>query len=209
MTSFHDIRLPERIERGAVGGPKFLTNVVTMASGHEQRNVEWSQERPEYDISYGLQDAEDIQSVLAFFRARMGRAYGFRFKDWGDFQAKDQHLGTLRYDSTEFQLVKRYGDPAYTRRITRPVEGTVTVYADGQALPDGDVSVDHSTGEVTISGDSVPPEPEEGEPPEEKELTATFEFDVPVRFAEDAMEAMVDLQHLQTIPSIRLLGVRE
>lgn len=40
--SFHDVSFPDAIARGATGGPEYSTDVVMVASGFEQRNVNWS-----------------------------------------------------------------------------------------------------------------------------------------------------------------------
>ena len=39
--AFHNVQLPEEVERGAQGGPQFKTTVFTLSSGYEKRNVEW------------------------------------------------------------------------------------------------------------------------------------------------------------------------
>jgi uncharacterized protein (TIGR02217 family) len=93
-SQFHDTRLPEYIEAGSKGGPEFNTTVIMMTSGREQRNKRWALPRATWDIMYGIRDQEDYQLVLSFFYARSGRAFGFRFKDWSDYTAVGQVLGT-------------------------------------------------------------------------------------------------------------------
>ncbi len=57
---FHEVRMPIDVERGAVGGPGFKTRVLPLESGFEQRNIDWSDTRGEWDLSYGLMNtAED------------------------------------------------------------------------------------------------------------------------------------------------------
>lgn len=92
MTGFHDVRFPDAVARGATGGPEFSTDIIAVASGFEQRNVNWSAARARYDISTGIRTREQMAEVIAFFRARKGRAYGFRFRDWNDFDATGQPL---------------------------------------------------------------------------------------------------------------------
>ncbi len=93
--TFHDTRLPVDIERGALGGPGFKTTISPLGSGKEQRNIDWSRIRSEFDIGYGLMEQNSvlleatIDSLLAFFYAREGRAHTFRFKDWSDFRIGD------------------------------------------------------------------------------------------------------------------------
>jgi uncharacterized protein (TIGR02217 family) len=67
--------------------------------------------------------ADDLAAVVAFFEARNGRLYGFRWKDWGDYKsclpsgaptATDRVIGTGDGTTTAFQLVKAYSSGAQT-----------------------------------------------------------------------------------------------
>jgi uncharacterized protein (TIGR02217 family) len=82
------------------------------------------------------------------------------------------------------------------RTITEPVAATVKVYLDGiQQLPGW--SVDTTTGLVTFST----------APALGVEVTAEFEFDVPVRFGTDHMAVTIETyrRHAwQQIPNIEL-----
>ena len=91
---FHEVRFPDNIAYGATGGPEFATTVVATGSGHEKRNVNWSEARGRWDVASGLKKQAQIDELIAFFRARRGKAYGFRFKDWTDYKATGQLLGT-------------------------------------------------------------------------------------------------------------------
>jgi uncharacterized protein (TIGR02217 family) len=87
MSGFHEVRFPDNIAYGATGGPEFATTVVATGSGHEKRNVNWSEARGRWDVASGLKKQAQIDELIAFFRARRGKAYGFRFKDWTDYKA--------------------------------------------------------------------------------------------------------------------------
>ena len=100
--AFHEIRFPDNISRGARGGPERRTQVVELASGDEERNASWANSRRRYDVAYGIRRADDLAAVVAFFEARNGRLFGFRFKDWADYKssvpsqpitATDQQIG--------------------------------------------------------------------------------------------------------------------
>jgi Conserved hypothetical protein 2217 (DUF2460) len=101
--------------------------VVVTGAGHEQRNVDWAEARGRWDVASGLKDQAQLDELIAFFRARKGKAYGFRFKDWTDYKATDQLIGTGDGAIKTFQLVKRYpsGSVIEVRTITKPVAGTV------------------------------------------------------------------------------------
>jgi hypothetical protein len=92
--AFHEIQFPNDIAYGATGGPEFATSVVATASGYEQRNINWSAARGRWDVASGLKKQTQLDTLIAFFRARKGRAHGFRFKDWTDYKATGQALGT-------------------------------------------------------------------------------------------------------------------
>ena len=115
---FDDVRFPTAIARGAVGGPERRTDIVTTASGREERNGRWAESRRRYNAGFGLASLNDIEAVVAFFEERRGRLHAFRFKDHADFKscvplatpaATDQVIGTGDGATRAFQLVKRYG----------------------------------------------------------------------------------------------------
>lgn len=206
--AFHEVRFPDDISRGARGGPERRTQIVELASGDEERNASWANSRRRYDVAYGIRRADDIAAVVAFFEARNGRLYGFRFKDWGDHKSClpsgtpspiDQAIGTGDGTTTASQLVKHYasGSQTWTRAITKPVADTVRVALDGAEQLVG-WSVDTTTGVVTF--DSAPAAG--------VAITAGFAFDVPVRFDTDVLDVTLDLERLGSITSIPLLEIR-
>lgn len=73
--TFHEVRFPDDIAYGATGGPEFATSVVATASGYEQRNINWSSARGRWDVTSGLKKQTQLDTLIAFFRARKGRAY--------------------------------------------------------------------------------------------------------------------------------------
>ncbi len=206
--AFHEVRFPDNISRGARGGPERRTQIVELASGDEERNASWANSRRRYDAAYGIRRADGLAVVVAFFEARNGRLYGFRWKDWGDYKsclpsgtpaATDQVVGTGDGATTAFQLVKAYSSGAQTwaRTITKPVVGTVSVALDSVTQA-SEWSVDTTTGLVTFTA-----APENG-----TAITAGFEFDVPVRFDTDQLDVTHDIERLGSITSIPLIEVR-
>jgi len=208
--SFHEIRFPAAISRGSCGGPERRTQVVALASGHEERNQQWADSRRRYDAGSGIKTADELHETIAFFEERRGRAYGFRWKDWSDFKscapladpaATDQAIGTGDGLTTVFQLVKVYGTAhlPWTRTVAKPVSGTIRIALDGieQAVVT-DFAVDVATGLVTFVD----------APGVGVAITAGFEFDVPVRFDTDRIS--VDLASFRhgDIPEIPVVEVR-
>lgn len=199
MTGFHEVRFPEGIARGATGGPGYDTTIISTVAGYERRNANWAQARGRWDVGSGLKRREDLQSLIAFFRARQGRAYGFRFKDWTDFAVTNVVLGTGDGANKVFQLVKRYasGGVEVTRGIAKPVIGSLTAYRDGIAVGGG-VSLDSASGFVTFGTAPAPG----------AVISATFEFDVPVRFDTDQMGVSLDAYDRGSWPEIPIVEIR-
>lgn len=206
--AFHDTRFPVNISRGARGGPERRVQIVELASGDEERNASWSNSRRRYDVAYGIRKADDLAAVVAFFEARGGRLYGFRFKDWSDFKSSlpsvatsrtDQSLGTGTGALTTFQLVKRYtsGAQTWTRTITKPVAGTLLVALNGVNQAGG-WTINTATGILTFTV----------APALGVTVAAGFEFDVPVRFDSEAMDVTLDFERLGSINSIPLVELR-
>ena len=198
MTGFHEVRFPDNIAYGVTGGPEFATTVVVSGAGHEQRNVNWAEARGRWDVGTGLKTQVQLDALIAFFRARKGRAHGFRFKDWTDFKSAGQLIGIGDDTATTFQLIKRYpsGNLVEVRTVAKPVSGTVQIYLDGVEQLSG-WSVDIATGIVTFT---TPPAVD-------VDVTADFEFDVPVRFDTDHMAVTIEIYKLhrwQQIPIVEL-----
>ena len=197
--TFSETRFPDDISYGSSGGPGYSTSVVVTDGGHEKRNARWQQARARYNVAHGVKTRTQLDALIAFFRARKGRAYGFRFKDWSDFQGIAQPLGTGDGSRTLFQLVKSYSSGGVTeaRLIRKPVSGTVKIYVNGVHATSG-VTVDATTGGVTFTS----------APANSALISADFDFDVPVRFDTDTLSASLDAYGTQSWLDIPLVEIR-
>ena len=81
--AFHEVRLPARLAFGSTGGVERRTEITTLGSGFERRSTPWAEGRRRYLIGAGLRSLDDMAALTAFFEARRGRLYGFRFRDIG------------------------------------------------------------------------------------------------------------------------------
>lgn len=203
--AFHEVRLPARLAFGSTGGVERRTDVVTLASGHERRSTPWAMGRRRYLIGANLRSLADMAELTAFFEARRGRLYGFRFRDFADFAscgpggtpaADDQAVGVGDGTRKAFQLTKSYGD--VLRPITKPVEGSVVVAVDGEALSEADFAVDTATGVVTLTE----------APAAGAGVTAGFLFDNPVRFDADRLEVTLESFGAGRMAAVPLIEVR-
>jgi uncharacterized protein (TIGR02217 family) len=203
--AFHAVRFPLDVALGARGGPERRTDIVTLASGAEERNSRWRNSRRRYNAGYGVKSRADMQAVLAFFEERRGRLHGFLWRDGLDYSSGaavptplDQPIGTGTGARTTFQLSKTYGasfDP-YLRTITKPIAGSLRVAVAGVERTTG-WTVDVATGVV---GFSVAPA-------NGAAVTAGFLFDVPVRFDTDRLDIELTSFDAAEAPSIPLVEI--
>lgn len=208
--AFHEIRFPANLSFGSVGGPERRTEVVTLANGFEERNTPWAHSRRRYDAGVGLRSLDDVETLIAFFEARVGQLHGFRWKDWSDFKScpaskvpgpEDQLIGTGDGVTTVFQLQKTYvsGLQSYIRPILKPVAGTVAVaVAEDPKVESLEFTVDLETGAISFT---VPPDTG-------TRITAGFEFDVPVRFDTDGIQTSVASFQAGDVPTVPIVEIR-
>jgi uncharacterized protein (TIGR02217 family) len=207
---FHEVRFPTSLSFGSVGGPQRRTDVVTLANGFEERNTPWAHSRRVYDAGLGMRSIDDVQVLIAFFEARFGQMYGFRWKDWADYKSgkaskeiafDDQVIAFGDGVRLEYPLIKTYasGDHVYRRPITKPVRGTVRVGVEQDEFKEGvDYEVDVTTGLVRFAH---APDPN-------MQIFAGFEFDVPVRFDTDRILTSVASFQAGQVPDVPVIEVR-
>ncbi len=211
--AFHEVRLPIGIERLSPGGPGFSTSVITLASGHERRSVLWEITRGKWNIGYGVKKKEDMEAVIARFYAAEGKAHGWRFKDWGDFELGDtldvntrQLIGLTDTVKTTFQVFKRYtsGPIDYDRELNKIVLFTARLWADNLEKTEGggadEWTLDYNTGLFTVGATIVALDA--------KEIEVILEYDVPVRFDIDQLEVSHYTADLVSIPRIPIIEIR-
>jgi uncharacterized protein (TIGR02217 family) len=208
--AFHEVRFPANLSFGSVGGPERRTEVVTLQNGFEERNTPWAESRRRYDAGVSLRSLDDIGELIAFFEARHGQLHAFRWKDWADFKScrssaaigfEDQVIGVGDGIRTRFQLTKTYasGPSRHVRRIAKPVEGTVRIGLQGDEAQDGlHFGLELETGIVAFT---TPPAVGE-------QVTAGFEFDVPVRFDVDRIQVSVASFQAGEVPHVPVVEVR-
>lgn len=205
--AFHEVSLPARLAFGSTGGVERRTEVITLGSGHERRSTPWADGRRRYLIGANLRSLDDMATLTAFFEARRGRLFGFRFRDFADFKScapgaainpGDQRIGVGDGARTVFELSKSYGeDPeVWTRVIRKPVEGTVRVAVD--AVETTAFAMDHSTGKMTL----------ETPPGAGVAISAGFEFDTPVRFDSDRIEVTLESFDAGRVTAMPLIEIR-
>jgi len=189
--AFLESRLPVGVTYGSQGGPGYNTRIVTSASGHEDRNANWSFARHTFEWQTSAVTEPDMEQLRIFFHALKGSWAGFRVRDERDYKSclkaddpayDDQILGVGDGVEDTFQLKKTYtyGALSAERTIQKPdANFTPLVGVLGSARLEADAtypwSWDSTTGEITFTS-TVPPS---------GNVTAGFLFDVPVRWSTD------------------------
>ena len=218
MVGFIEQRLPQVVERGSSGGPRFMTRISTGEGGYEQRLQRWEQARAEYDISYGLSSIKSdpkrtfyIQQIINHFRVCAGQAFAFRFRDWADYEMTRDLIAMTDATKTEYQIIKTYrlGNFAHDRIISKPIAETVKLWVANTEFTRVDsspatqqFSVDETTGIVTLNVADLATS---------DRIEVECSFDVPVRFATDVLSVVVNHASgfgVAEIPNITLVEVR-
>jgi uncharacterized protein (TIGR02217 family) len=171
---------PDDLSFYALGGVSYNTTVVGSTSGRETRNSMWLYGRAQFDLqgsmrtTGGVADPFSIRTLRNFFRVCKGQAYGFRFRDWTDYQDEGNGLfGPLLPDYTtpvvptlaatgqpQYQMFKTYiASPLYDYKpVQKPRPGTITVTRNGSPLvvgnSPGNYNLDTTTGILTMVADS-------------------------------------------------------
>src|SRR5689334_12468964 len=205
-------RLPPHIEAGSQFSPTFNNVIQEAISGNEQRYAKWTKCRGVGDVSYGLLSSSasfdvDFRAIMAIYRAHYGSLIPFRFKDWSDYKANDENFGTGDGSETQFQITKTYdpsllllntpGSVLYVRNIFL-FAAAPTIKVDGATKT---VTTDYtisSSGVCTFVS----------APANNKPITWTGEFDVPVRFDGDMRLAMkeADIITIASLPIKEVVG---
>lgn len=204
---FLNIRLPDDISYGAVGGPKFSTNIITLNNGNEQRNINWKYPKHSYKISYDVLNRTMIKDLISFFFITKGAAHSFLFKDWLDFEAENQSVNQLPIktssdlDTKTFQLSKLYKihDLSYVRKISKPVLGSLKIFDDNSNLleENKDYKCDYTKGIIEFYQDIS------------DNYKANFEFNLHVRFDQDECEFTFDAVELYSWKSIKIIELTD
>src|ERR1700746_1840751 len=177
---------------GYQASPGYSVQVTPMWSVLEARTRMWSRPLLRFQVRVGPQLTEEVQKVIEFWHAVGGKECGFRIKDWSDYLSC--HVGetatpfdqpiAIEGSPGAFHLIKQYVAGARTqlREITKPVAGTIRIANEsGVEQAASHWTLDTTTGVVTPTGGFV------GTP-----TTWGGEFDVPVRFDEDALPVTID-----------------
>ncbi|WP_371223136.1 DUF2460 domain-containing protein [Orientia tsutsugamushi] len=199
MTNFHDVNIPNFIAMHAHGGPVFNTYHISTASGREHRYINWHYPLQKYTIKNCYLSNEQLYLLNSFFRARKGKAFSFRLKDYADFTVSKQAISHVLIDNNMLQLTKIYKDDyeiAY-RKITKPVKGSVKIESENNAIVE--FEADYNTGIIYFRNNQSLYLTQS--------LYITYQFDVQVRFNNDSLVYSVNSDQTIIISNLELIEV--
>jgi uncharacterized protein (TIGR02217 family) len=180
--SFAEIALDLGLDFGAIGGPRFSNTKIEVGNGYKQTNIDWAAPLGRWQIGNrtGETCLREVEAhyLRDFFWARKGSAQPFRYKDWADYKADDEWIGTGDGIKTQFQLIKTYGDQfgSTIREIKKPVLDGFSVFVDAdQPLT---ATLNETTGLIQFNF----------APAQAARIYATYEFHVPVTFEQDVLD---------------------
>lgn len=149
-----EVRFPTEIAQGATGGPMFSTIIAAGKSGTENRVAQWVLGRRRWDVSHAQRDTAQADELVAFFNARRGRLYGFRFRDPSDYVADDEPLYPTGAPTVQLERTYTSGPVTSRRPIYKPVEAVgITVTREGS--PFALFTVDWNSGTLFLTPDST------------------------------------------------------
>lgn len=225
MTAFKNIRMPNKIAFGAVGGPMWKTTIAGQLGGYEVRNQDFEDPVQKWNVSQNIKTTQEFDELRRHHYNMAGRAFSFPFKDHSDFHlaAFDPLLPEQVFpdqpsyfytgdDSTgpdQVQLVKRYP-------ITDPISGEGSVYDRPIRLIIPSTfrlfrATDTAYPVEIFSGFTLDPVPgivEIDEPDAEYDFYALAEYDVQVRYDTDEIAISHEDYNNYNWPDVSVQEVR-
>lgn len=170
------------------GGPGYSTTVISMQNGAEVRNQNWANARGKWDVGERIVHETELAYIIQFFRSTKGKAFGFRFKDWGDHTASTAEGVVALISGNQYQLYKKYRETApnadYSeelRKITKPAiySPNFQLFKNSVLVPGANYTLNYNTGVITWT--TSPPSGGDT-------VQWSGDFDVPVRFDTDELK---------------------
>ena len=201
-TPFEEVQFPPKISYGSSGGPGFKTSAFAVDSGLIGGVAVWEKLRARYDVVLDYLTTAEMELVQNHFYAMRGRAIGFRYKDWSDFNITSQNFFVADGTATVYPLFKRYASGAFKfdRPISKLVASTVSGFTlDGVAKTEGvDFTVNYNTGEFTMT--VAPVRGVVGH-------IGAVEFDVPVRYDTDILDIQIPDYEQRVVSSVPMVEI--
>ncbi len=180
---FLEMQLDPLISYGTKGGLTYSTMVVSNPSRIETRYPQRSRGYWNFEISLNDKTKLKMAAISAFFAAVQGKSWGWRFRNWREYQCTNEPIPGFA-GGTTMQLTRlrtlAAGGVQETVIIKKPdLVLPITLTRDGTAFPSsGNWTLDVTTGIVTFSTSQTG-----------HVFTWTGQHDIPARFDTDLMDA--------------------
>lgn len=180
---FLEMQLDPLISYGTKGGLSYSTVVVTNPSRIETRYPQRSRGYWNFDLNLSDKTKVKMNAINSFFAAVQGRSWGWRFRNWREYQCTNEPLPAYS-GGTTLQLTRARilaaGGVQETVIIKKPdLTLPITLTRNGVAFPtSANWTLNVTTGIVTFSADQTG-----------NLFTWTGQHDMPARFDVDEMEA--------------------
>ena len=200
INNFIEKQFPVDISYGSSGGPQYYTDLLSTTNGYEIRSSRIYNPKMKFNISTGIRNKEQMEEMIRFFRCCQGRNIAFRYKDWSDFKGDNEPMKIINQNT--LQLIKTYSLDQYIteeRIITKPVNNTIIIKLNGEIITDKQLEIDYSKGRIILLNHKTDQE--------NTIFTASFEFDVPVRFNTDYLPVIIENHNFYSLPEIELVEV--
>ena len=173
MSNFYDIYPPEFINNCIVGSTNFETQILKTFSGMEIRYAQNHCATQKYIVKNCHISQDELEIFNAFFRGCMGASIGFCLKDAMDYKAIKQKLHLKQKGN--YDIFKQYcfAGKNYLRKITKLAKNSLKI--EPSAITEL-LSIDYEKSLILLHENLE----------QESTILLDFEFDVPVRFAQDS-----------------------
>lgn len=197
MINYHNINLPPFIAIYAVGEPSFSTEIASTVSGREIRISNHLSSFQKYKISQCKLSLSQFEEFNSFFRARLGRQYSFRMRDYADCHLHNQTIAEMGHNEA-IEVFKVYVDTIknYNRRITKLVHNSVELKVNDLDLAEAEI--DYDKGLIKLNAPLSA----------EEKLIISAAFDVEVRFSSDSFAYSYQSDGSIMIDNLELIEVK-
>ena len=195
IVAFINQRLDMSTDLNSQGSIGFNTEVISSGQGLETRQAYWQEDLGTWQTGQRRIRLERHNYLLGFFRLMKGRLNTFRYKDWLEWMANGQVLGSGDGVEVDFQL-KLTPYSGAMKTIYLPIADTVVVYFDSVEQLSSTYTTSETSGIVTFNSP----------PPDTTVIQADFHFDKHCRFDTDSYQAQFEAKRVDDSEMFYALG---
>lgn len=141
------------INYGYNGGPSFNTQIVSLLNGKEKRNANWSQPRHQFTLNFNNISKTDYLQLKQLHLNCMGQLKSFKFKDWLDFESKNEDfaIGDGTKKKFQFGKVSIIDNIQYFRQIYCLKSSSIQIFLDDVLVSPSNFTIDENRGTINFN----------------------------------------------------------